>query len=292
MRKKRKGLISTIILVIALLVGLSVMLYPSFSDWWNKRAAAGVISSYDDAVAKIDENVKVDLFAEAEAFNARLAEMYAPFSSTKDLTDYDSILDVAGTGVIGYVTVPVIGVELPVYHGTESEVLNIAVGHLKGSSFPVGGASTHAVLSAHRGLPSARLFTDLDELVVGDIFTVTVLDRICTYEVEEINIVLPKEMDKLAIVPEKDYVTLMTCTPYGVNTHRLLVRAHRIETIYERTVLVSADAVQVDPLLVVPAIAAPLLVALMIFWARNGKKKSNKLPLGDPLSVLEWKAGD
>lgn len=292
MSKKRKGLISTIILVIALLVGLSVMLYPTFSDWWNSNVATHAIANYDKLVAEVD-NSEIELaFARAEDFNVRLADMYAPFSHEKELTDYEDILDITGTGIMGYVTIPVIKVELPVYHGTSDSVLNIAVGHLKGSSLPVGGASTHAVLSAHRGLPSARLFTDIDELVPGDIFTITVLDRIFTYEVEEINIVLPQEMDKLAIVPEKDYVTLMTCTPYGINTHRLLVRAHRIETIYERTVLVSADAVQVDPLLVVPGIAAPLLVVLLIFWSRNGKKKSNKLPLDDPLAVLERKAGD
>lgn len=289
MRKKRKGLITTIVLVIALLVGLSVMLYPSFSDWWNQRVTSRAVANYDKVVAEMDHSDIDRMFARAEDFNAQLAEMYAPFSNTDELKRYDGILNVSGTGIMGYITIPVINVELPVYHGTSEGVLNVAVGHLKGSSFPVGGASTHAVLSAHTGLPSARLFTDLESLVVGDQFTITVLDRIFTYKVDDINVVLPHEMEKLAIVPDEDYVTLLTCTPYGINSHRLLVRARRIETVYEKTVLVSADALKIDSYIVIGIVVAPLLLILIILW---GKRKPISIPLDDPLSVLPKRDGD
>ena len=187
---------------------------------------------------------------------------------------------------MGYITIAVIKVELPVYHGTSAEVVNIEAGHLKGSSLPVGGKNTHAVISAHRGLPSARLFTDLDQLVKGDTFTITILDQIFTYEVEEILIVNPDEMDKLAIIPDGDYVTLMTCTPYGVNTHRLLIRSHRIDTVYTKTVKVVADAVQVDPMLVLPVIAFILLIFLIIFWIVSSKNKPRSLPYKNLVYIL------
>ena len=195
---------------------------------------------------------------------------------------------------MGYISIPKIQVELPIYHGTSAEVLNVAVGHLQGSSFPVGGENTHAVISAHRGLPSAKLFSDLDQLVEGDTFTVTILDEVLTYEVEKIFIVKPDELDKLAIIPGGDYVTLMTCTPYGVNSHRLLVRAHRVDTVYPHNVKVAADAVQLDSMSVVPFIAAPLFVGLLVFWivsSRQQKTRSRKELLAK-LKEPEKKEGD
>lgn len=293
--RKKQGLLSTIILVLVLLVGLSVMLYPTVSDWWNSKVQSRAIASYSEAIADIDDNAYEELLATAKAYNDRISKVSAPFTDYEFLSaDYNRALDISGTGIMGYISIPVINVELPIYHGTGEAVLNIAVGHLEGSTLPVGGEGTHCVLSAHRGLPSARLFTDLDQLVVGDTFTITILDEVLTYEIEEINIVLPYEMDKLAIVPGKDYVTLMTCTPYGVNTHRLLLRSHRIDTVYEqeRTIRVSADAMQMDPLLVVPAISAPLVLVLIIFWMITGRKKK-PLPYRNPLYTLpERKAGD
>lgn len=289
MRKRKKGLITTTILVIALLIGLSVMLYPAFSDWWNQRVTSRAVVSYDKAVSEMDHSAIDRLFAKADDFNRELAKMSAPFSRADEFTNYDGILNVSGTGIIGYITIPVINVELPIYHGTSDGVLNIAVGHLIGSSFPVGGESTHAVLSAHTGLPSARLFTDVESLVTGDTFTVTVLDRVLTYRVDEINVVLPKEMEKLAIAPGEDYVTLLTCTPYGINSHRLLVRAKRIETVYEKTVLVSADALKIDSYIVIGVIAAPLLLILIILL---GKRNPVSLPIEDPLSILPKRNGD
>ena len=170
-----------------------------------------------------------------------------------------------GAGIMGYIDIDAIGVELPVYHGTDPSVLNIAVGHLQGSSLPVGGESTHCVLSAHRGLPSARLFTDLDRLKEGDTFTLSVLNRLLTYEIDQILIVKPEEVDALAIEPGQDLCTLVTCTPYGINTHRLLVRGHRVETVKERApVVVTADAVRVAAWKVALAVAAPLLLAFVL----------------------------
>lgn len=271
--RKKSGLITTIIFVIILLVGLSVMLYPTVSNWWNSKVQSRAVASYNEAIGNMDDDQTEKMIERAHEYNKKIAALSAPFIDYKEVSGYEEILDVSGTGIMGYVTIPVIKVEIPIYHGTSDSVLNIAAGHLEGSTLPVGGIGTHSVISAHRGLPSAKLFSDLDQLVVGDTFTITVLNDIYTYEIEEILIVLPHEMDKLAIYSDKDYVTLMTCTPYGVNTHRLLLRAHRIETIYQSTVRVNADAMQVDPMLVVPGMCVPLLVMLIVFWSVSGRKK-------------------
>lgn len=271
MRKKRISL-STIILFVILLVGLSVMLYPTVSDWWNSRVQSQAIASYDSAVEQLDDNHYEEILNKAYEYNAALAAADFPLANPDVVPGYEDMLNVSGMGIMGYITIPVINVQLPIYHGTSEEVLNVAAGHLQGSSLPVGGDATHAVISAHRGLPSARLFSDLDRINVGDTFTITILDEILTYEVEEINIVLPTEVSKLAITSGNDYVTLMTCTPYGINSHRLLVRAHRIETVYPHNVKVAADALRIDPMLVVPAICAPLLIILIASWIYSGRK--------------------
>lgn len=284
--RKKSGIISTIILVIILLVGLSVMLYPTVSDWWNKRVQSYAIANYNDAVQQLDPERYDAIWNEAYSYNSRLNQLASPFTEHDKLTDYNDILNIGGSGILGYISIPIIKVELPIYHGTSAEVLNIAAGHLEGSSLPIGGKNTHAVISAHRGLPSAKLFTDLDELVVGDTFTITILDEIFTYEVEEILIVDPDEMDKLAIIPDGDYVTLMTCTPYGINSHRLLIRSHRTETIYEHTVKVSPDAFKVDEMLVVPFIAAPLVILLIIFWFFGSGKKPRRRTRRDYINLV------
>lgn len=271
MRKKRISL-STIILFVILLVGLSVMLYPTVSDWWNSRVQSQAIASYDSAVEQLDDKYYDEILNKAYEYNAALAAADFPLADPDVVPGYEDMLNVSGMGIMGYITIPVINVQLPIYHGTSEEVLNVAAGHLQGSSLPVGGDATHAVISAHRGLPSARLFSDLDRINVGDTFTITILDEILTYEVEEINIVLPTEVSKLAITSGNDYVTLMTCTPYGINSHRLLVRAHRIETVYPHNVKVAADALRIDPMLVVPAICAPLLIILIASWIYSGRK--------------------
>lgn len=292
--KKKRNVISTAILVVLLLVGLSVMLYPTVSDWWNSRVQTRAIATYNQSVEQMDTGDKERLLMEAHSYNATLSHLTAPFTNWEDARNYGKILDISGTGIMGYISIPKIQVELPIYHGTSAEVLNVAVGHLQGSSFPVGGENTHAVISAHRGLPSAKLFSDLDQLVEGDTFTVTILDEVLTYEVEKIFIVKPDELDKLAIIPGGDYVTLMTCTPYGVNSHRLLVRAHRVDTVYPHNVKVAADAVQLDSMSVVPFIAAPLFVGLLVFWivsSRRQKTRSRRELLAK-LKEPEKKEGD
>lgn len=277
--KKKKDLISTLILVLALLVGLSVMLYPIISDWWNSKTQSKLVQSYENQVSKIDESQFDEMFAKAYEYNEQLGKIHSPLTNFSEISGYEEVLDVTGTGIIGYVTIPQIEVELPIYHGTNQSVLSIAVGHLQGSSFPVGGIGTHAVISAHRGLPSSKLFSDLDMLCEGDVFTITVLNQTFSYMVDKISIVKPTELEELCIDPNGDYVTLMTCTPYGVNSHRLLVRGTRIENEeIAKAVRVTADATKVDNMLVVPFIALPLLIILLVFWKINGRKKP-KLPL-------------
>lgn len=280
---KKKSIISTIILVLLLVVGLSVMLYPIVSNWWNERLQAKAIATYDEAVDKLSEKDYSEVLEKTHDYNRRLAELNSPLVNYDKLSDYEDVLNVSGTGIMGYVTIPKIQVQLAIYHGTSAEVLNVAVGHLEGTSLPVGGENTHCVISAHRGLPSAKLFSDLDQMEEGDEFTITVLNEIYTYEVEEILIVKPDETENLAIIPGGDYVTLMTCTPYGINTHRMLVRAHRVETVYPNNVKVSSDAVQVDPMIVVPVIMAPLLIILIASWTFGGKSalRKKKITLAD-----------
>lgn len=289
MRKKSgKKSISTIILLIILLVGLSVMLYPIIADWWNSKTQSKAIAAYQQKVSELNEEDYERIFAAAHSYNEELAKISNPLLNYDEVPDYENILDITGTGIMGYISIPQIRVELPIYHGTSEGVLNVAVGHMQGSSLPVGGKTTHAVISAHRGLPSAKLFSDLDKLAAGDTFTITVLNETFTYEVEEIFIVLPDDTENLAIYTDKDYVTLTTCTPYGINSHRLLLRAHRTENALvdeNADVKVTADAVQLDSFTVVPFVAVPLFIILIAVWFFGGKKK--KFPHSDPLSALE-----
>lgn len=277
--RKKKGRLSTVLLVVILLVGLSVMLYPIISDWWNSHTQSRAIATYQEKVATLDETDIESILKRAREYNESLRSLTNPFGDYDEVPDYDNILDITGTGIMGYVSIPQIRVELPIYHGTSEEVLNVAVGHLQGSTLPIGGAGNHAVVSAHRGLPSAKLFSDLDQLVVGDTFTITVLKDVYTYEVEEISIVEPEQMDKLICVDGEDLVTLMTCTPYGVNSHRLLIRAHRTDTVLDSNTKAAADAVQVDSMSVVPFVAAPLLILLIVYWILGGKIKKKRFKI-------------
>ena len=261
MKKNR----SNIILILIFLVGLSVMLYPTVSDYVNQKNQSRAVASYSEEVENLSDVDYQAYFDAADDYNRRLAETPDAFYRPEEVSGYTDTLDVSGTGIMGYITIPKIGVELPVYHGTSDGVLQVAAGHLEGSSLPVGGAGTHAVISAHRGLPSAKLFTNLDELEVGDTFTITVLDRVLTYEVDQISIVLPTETDLLQPVEDKDYVTLMTCTPYGINTHRLLVRGKRIENAEnQKHIRVTADALRIEPIIVAPALAVPMLLVMLV----------------------------
>lgn len=291
--RKKKGKLSTILLIAALLVGLSVMLYPVISDWWNSHTQSRAIASYMEQVENLDETDYKAILKRANEYNEQIKKLSSPYTQYNTVNDYYEILDITGTGVMGYISIPQIRVELPIYHGTSEGVLNIAVGHLQGSTLPIGGEGTHSVISAHRGLPSAKLFSDLNQLIEGDTFTITVLKDVYTYEVEEINIVEPNQMDKLICVPGQDLVTLMTCTPYGINSHRLLVRAHRIDTVYEKEMKsASTDAILLDSMTVVPFVAAPLLIALIAYWVWGGRKSKKKKSIKELVDKIEISSDD
>ena len=277
-KKNKRISFSTILLVLILLAGVGVLLYPSVSDWWNSMHATQAIASYVGAVENLTKEKKEEILRAAREYNDGLPDGANFGLDEAEYARYASILDITGNGVMGYVQIPSIGVNLPIYHGTDESVLQIAVGHVEGSSFPIGGERTHGVLSGHRGLPSAKLFSDLDKLIEGDIFTVTVLDETLTYEVDQIRIVLPEETDELAIVPGKDYNTLVTCTPYGVNTHRMLIRGHRIESM--DSIATPAEAVKIPTYIVVPAVGIPMLfvvlVIMLIYYRRKAPKRSTQ----------------
>lgn len=258
--------LSTIILILVFLTGLSLLLYPTVSDYWNSMHQSRAIVEYAQQVSEIDQVLYDQTWADAQAYNKTLPEKEDRYElSDAEQAEYDSLLDISGNGIMGYIEIPAIKCSLPICHGTDESVLRNAIGHIEGTSLPVGGAGTHCVLSGHRGLPSAKLFTDLDQLAVGDIFILRVLDETLTYEVDQILIVLPTEMAALAIEEEADYCTLVTCTPYGINSHRLLVQGHRVENQLEAsTVRVTADAMQVEPVIVAPLMAAPVLLILLI----------------------------
>ena len=264
--KKKHNFSTTPLLILIFFVGLSLLLYPTVSDYWNSFTQSKAIASYVEDVARLDEKDYSHLWEAAQEHNRELNERTNHYRlSEEQKLQYSELLNISGSGIMGQVEIPEIGCSLPIYHGVDEAVLQIAIGHLDWTSLPVGGESTHCVISGHRGLPSAKLFTNLDELVVGDIFMLRVLDEVLTYEVDQILIVEPNVTDALHVVEGQDYCTLMTCTPYGVNSHRLLVRGHRIENIAEaKVVRVSANAVQIEPLLVAPVVAMPMLLLLMI----------------------------
>ena len=276
MKKKGNHLI-TILLVLIFLLGLSLLLYPAVSDYWNSKHQTRAIAVYSEEVSGLDEDQYQALWEAAAAYNASLLERNNAYLLTEEQkAAYEQLLNVSGLGIMGYIEIPSIDCSLPIYHGTEESVLQIAIGHLEWTSLPVGGESTHCVLSGHRGLPSAKLFTNLDKLQEGDVFLLRVLDEVLTYEVDQILIVEPQETGALRIVEGEDLCTLVTCTPYGINTHRLLVRGHRIENAPEaRLVRVTADAVQIEPLLVAPIVALPMLLLLLILLLLPKRPKND-----------------
>lgn len=264
--KKKKSNFSSLLLVLILLAGLSLLLYPSLADYWNSFRQSQVITNYATELENMDEERYQKMIADAKAFNETLLGRPNPYLlNERQAEQYPDLLNIIGIGAMGYIEIPSIGTSIPIYHGTSDAVLQIAVGHLEWTSLPVGGESTHCVLSGHRGLPSAKLFTDLDKVSVGDVFVLRILDEILTYEVDQINIVEPEETRSLLIQEGKDLCTLVTCTPYAINTHRLLVRGHRVENQEEaRTIRITADAMQIEPLLVAPIVAMPVLLVLLI----------------------------
>ena len=276
---KKDNRVMTLLLVLALLAGLFLLLYPTVSDYWNSLHQTRTITSYAENVAQLDRTEYEEMWAAAQRYNRTLPKRENVFALTEEQKrEYESLLNASGNGVMGIAEIPKIGCALPIYHGTDDAVLQIAVGHLEWSSLPVGGEGTHCVLSGHRGLPSARLFTNLDQLAVGDRFLLRVLDETLTYEVDQILIVEPQEVAALGITEGGDSCTLVTCTPYGINTHRLLVRGHRVENDAQaKAVRVTADALQIEPLLVAPIAAIPLLVillaVLLLTEQRNGSSR-------------------
>lgn len=278
-KKARKNWIFTLLLLLIFLAGLSLLLYPTISDYWNSFHQSRAIASYVDTVAELDDDAYQEIWEQAQAYNAALPRDDTRFvPSEEEIAYYDTLLNVSGNGIMGYLEIPSIEVTLPVYHGTDEEVLQVAVGHIEGSSLPVGGPDTHSVVSGHRGLPSATLLTDLDQLEIGDVFMLHVLDETLTYEVDQIHIVEPDDVSYLAIEEGEDLCTLVTCTPYGINTHRLLVRGHRIETQAEAvSISVSADAIQISPMIIAAALAVPVLLILLLWVlfssSRKGKSK-------------------
>ena len=263
-RRMPKPSPTTVIAIVVLVSGLGIIAYPTFSDWWNSYHQTRAIANYVNAVEETDQETIDAMLAKADAYNKKLAQNGNRWhQSDTELAEYKSILDLTGTGVMGYVQVPSINVDYPIYHGMAESVLQVAIGHLEGSSLPVGGKATHAAISGHRGLPSARLFTDLDKLVEGDNFSITVLDRTLWYEVDQIRIVLPSDLSNLGIEPKGDYCTLITCTPYGINTHRMLVRGHRVDA-PAGTGVVTAEAVQIPRYIAIPAVAVPMLFVFLL----------------------------
>ena len=266
----------TIILVAALIIGLCLIGYPSFADYWNSMHQARTVMSYAESVANMDAEEYERLLDEARAYNAQIAERGINWAMTDgERAAYQSCLDIGGNGVMGYIKIQKIDVLLPIYHGTEEDVLQTSIGHLEQSSLPVSGETVHSMMSGHRGLPSARLFSDLDKLREGDTFMVTILNETTTYEVDHVWIVTPEDLSHLVIDKGKDYCTLITCTPYGVNTHRLLVRAHRIENA-DGDAMVVADAIQIRPVFIAPFLSVPLLAVLLVYVLVSTAVKNRK----------------
>ena len=266
--------LSTILLVIVLLAGLSLLLYPTVANFVNSRNQSRAVAVYREKIEK--EKVSYDAhWQAAREYNERLRAKGSMVQMTdEEMQEYNSLLNLGGNGIMGTIEIPKINVKMPLYHGTSEGVLQVAIGHIENTSLPTGGAGTHCAVSGHRGLPSARLFTDLDQMVVGDRFMLHVLDETLTYEVDQILVVLPHETQALAIDPQQDYCTMVTCTPYGINSHRMLVRGHRVETAVEKPeIVITAEAEQIDEKIVIKWLAIPVAVLIFLSLLLPAKKK-------------------
>ena len=269
--------LTTVLLTLMLLSGVGLLLYPTLAHTYNMIYATHAIDAYENALTELTPEDYDSYFQAADDYNARLRQLPSPLSDYEDVPGYEDMLSIGGSNLIGYIRIEKIHVNLPIFHGTSSSVLAEGVGHMEGTSLPVGGESTHAVLSAHRGLPQARLFTDLDKLEEGDLFTITVLDRVLTYQVDKITITEPTEVNHLLAEDGEDAATLLTCTPYAVNTHRLLVHGKRVENVEKVQQLhVTSDAIQIEPLLCAPFYAIPIVIALFALAAIFDRRKSQE----------------
>ena len=275
---------STALLVLVFLTGLSLMLYPAVSNRWNGYHQTQAVLGYEKEIRNLSPGFLKKEIELAREYNRTVAVngMVWKMNDTQR-AEYESLLNIDGSGNMGYIEIPKLKIMLPVYHGVEERILQKAIGHIEGSSLPVGGETSHCIVSGHRGLPSSKLFTDIDQLQAGDKFLLQVLDRTLTYEVDQIRIVLPQELQDLEIDPYSDYCTLITCTPYGVNTHRLLVRGHRVDNDNTDATRVTADAMRFEPVIVAPLVAAPILFILLIYvlistsrWNKRRTAKRSK----------------
>lgn len=251
-------------MLVLLFIGLSVLLYPSISTYWNSKTQSKAVYSYENFLRYFSDEDVEKAMAAAEEYNTKLRELNFPLRDYRQIEGYNEALNLSGNGMMGYITIDSIGVEIPVYHGTSDQVLAFACGHIEGTSLPIGGVSTHSALSAHRGLPSAKLFTDLNKVQVGDVFSIKIMNKTILYEVDQILTVKPQNTNDLAIVEGKDYCTLVTCTPYGINSHRLLVRGVRTDTISNRRMYIGSEAYQIDEFVVTPIVALPILLVLIL----------------------------
>ena len=283
---KKKFLFPFLCFILLLLIGIGLMLYPLISNWYGERVRSTVEVQYNEAIAKLEDESIREAFRAAQEYNESLYSVQLDPAAAVD--EYDSLLNLSGNGIMGYVEIPVIDVNLPIYHTVAESSLQKGAGHMPGTSLPIGGKSTHAVISAHSGMASAKLFTDLDKLEIGDIFIITVCNQKLAYEVDNIAVVEPTDIDLIRIDTQQDYVTLLTCTPYGVNTHRLLVRGHRVDMAEEAIAEVED---KVEPAAstwieryeqglvigLITSFAAMLLLLLILLIRRRQKKKTGNI---------------
>lgn len=289
MAKWLKKNLTNIFLAVIVLAGLCLLLYPSFSDWWNSMHQSRAIAAYVETVDAMSQEEIDEILNAAREYNERLWHRQNRWVlSEEEQAEYESLLDVSGNGIMGYINIPVIGVNLPIYHGTEESVLQVATGHLSATSLPVGGQGTHAAISGHRGLPSARLFTDLDQLKVGDIFTVSVLNEVYTYQIEQIVTVVPEDTSQMNLYQGEDLCTLQTCTPYGVNSHRLLLRGRRIEDV-DGALMAASEAIRVPNYIVIPAVGIPILFLLLVVALIYFRRRKPKITPEDLRDLLKRK---
>lgn len=265
--------------VLMLLAGLSLLLYPTVSNYFQTVKHRRAIFNYLESVEELSDEDYTEILRKAEEYNKRLVTEPLPVMNltVEQLAEYNSLLDITGTGLMGYIRINKADVYLPVYHGTSESVLQVGAGHIEGTSLPIGGESTHSMISGHRGLPSAMLFTNLDKLQEGDRFTINILYEAYTYEVYEIETVLPEEVHSLGIERGKDRCTLVTCTPYGVNTHRLLIRGRRVTVpVAEEEMLVQSGAKMIDMVYLIAIVDVPVLILTVILSATAYRRRVMK----------------
>ena len=267
---------NTIIMIILFFIGLLTLFYPTLSNYYNEKIGSKTIYNYENIIDSYDFNKFKEIKDNAIKYNKDLSKLSDPLIDYKEIKNYENILNVNDEGMMGYLSIDKIRVEIPIYHGTSNDTLNSFVGHVEGTSLPIGGISTHSVLSAHRGLPSAKLFSDLDKLEVGDTFKIIVLDEVLTYKVDKISIVKPNNSKELMNVKDKDYVTLITCTPYGINTHRLLVRGVRVDNNVNKF-YISTEGFKINKLIVIPILTLPIIILLILIIVIKPVKKSNNM---------------